>query len=338
MLDCEVLDMNLNYLNELKACTLCEWRCNVDRLSGERGVCRVGVPEIAYTSFAYVLKSYSITLLGCCFRCIYCNAYRISQYPDAGWTYRGYSEPEDIVNELRIALGSPIAKKIGTYRLSFTGGEPSIHTPYIGAVVDKAREVAPGIEVGIATNGFSTRRTLKRLMVLASYFNFEIKAFDGIVHEALTGAPVEPVLRNAELVATKNPEKIRVFRTVVVPGITDAQIPKIAEFIKDIDPAIPYRLIGFRPSYILYYHPGPSKHMMQRLEKACRDIGLKNVDFSGYYPINAPVKADNTGADAAQVAAKYLESAGCPTHPRNCGKCMFKDKCKATLMEPWLVK
>jgi len=330
--------MLLNYLNELKSCTLCEWRCKVDRLNGERGVCRVGIPEIAYTSFAYVLKSYSITFLGCCFRCIYCNAYRISQYPDAGWIYRGYSEPEDVVNELHIALGTPLAQKIGIHRLSFTGGEPSLHTPYIEAVVDRAREVVPGIEVGIATNGFSTGRTLKRLMTLASYFNFEIKAFDGTVHEALTGAPVEPVLRNAEFVATKNPEKIRVFRTVVVPGITDAQVPKIAEFIKDIDPVIPYRLIGFRPSFILYYHPGPSKRMMQRLVKTCRDIGLKNVDFSGYYPTNAPVKADDAGADAAQVAAKYLQLAGCPTNPRNCGLCTLKDRCKATLMEPWLVK
>ena len=38
--------MLLNYLNELKACTLCEWRCKVDRLKGERGVCRVGMFHI----------------------------------------------------------------------------------------------------------------------------------------------------------------------------------------------------------------------------------------------------------------------------------------------------
>jgi hypothetical protein len=78
--------------------------------------------------------------------------------------------------------------------------------------------------------------------------------------------------------------------------------------------------------------------MMQRLVKTCKAIGVKNVDFSGYYPINAPVKADDTRANAAQVAAKYLRLAGCPTNPRNCGSCTLKDRCKATLMEPWLVK
>jgi len=110
--------------------------------------------------------------------------------------------------------------------------------------------------MGLATNGFSTLDTLKRLMAIATYINFEIKAFDYSVHELLTGAPVEPVLRNAELIMMQHPEKIRVIRTVIIPGITDAQVLKIAEFIKDINRDIRYRLVGFRPSFILYYHPG----------------------------------------------------------------------------------
>lgn len=330
--------MDVNYLNELKKCTICEWKCKVNRLSGERGICRVALPEIAYTSFTYVLKSYSITFLGCCFRCIYCNAYRISQYPDAGWLYRGYSEPENVAAEVRKALSTPTAQEIGIHRLSFTGGEASIHIPYLEAVVDKTKEVVPDIAVGVATNGFSTPRTLKRILAIASYLNFEIKAFDDSVHELLTGAPVEPVLRNAEFVVTRHPEKIRVFRTVVVPGITDAQVPRIAEFIRDIDPNMPYRLIGFRPSFVLYYHPGPTKRMMEKLVRSCKELGLKNVDFSGYYPTTISEKGDHFGASAQQLAKHYLRRAGCAADPRNCGFCTAKHRCKATLMEPWLVQ
>jgi len=330
--------MNANYLNELKKCTICEWKCKVNRLNGEKGVCRVGLPEIAYTSFAYVLKSYSITFLGCCFRCIYCNAYRISQYPDAGWLYRGYSEPENVAAEVHRALSTRTAETIGVHRLSFTGGEASLHTPYLEAVVNKTKEVVPDIAVGLATNGFSTLDTLKRLLAIATYINFEIKAFDGSVHELLTGAPVEPVLRNAELIATRHPEKIRVIRTVVIPGITDAQVLKIAEFIKDINPDIRYRLVGFRPSFILYYHPGPTKRMMEKLVRACKDLGLKNVDFSGYYPATTSVRTNHSGANAQQLATHYLKLAGCVTEPRNCGLCALKHRCKAMLMEPWLVK
>lgn len=317
---------------------MCEWNCKINRLNGEKGVCRVGIPEIAYTSLAYVLKSYSVTLLGCSFRCMYCNAYRISQYPDAGWIYRGYEKPEDIAKEAFMALNTSFAKNIGAYRLSFTGGEPSIHTPYIEEVVAKIKDMAPEMEVGVATNGFPTSKTLKRLINISSFINFEIKAFDGKLHEALTGAPVEPVLRNATFLAEKYPEKIRVFRTVVIPGITDTQIPKIASFIKNIDPSIPYRLIGFRPNFMLYYHPGPKKGLMEKLTESCKKIGLKNVDFSGYYPTKAFGEVDYRKEDELKLAGKYLKLAGCPTSPRNCGLCAYKENCKAMLMEPWILK
>lgn len=329
--------MYLNYLKELKKCKLCPWKCKVNRFNGERGVCRVGIPEIAYTSLTYILRSYSITLLGCSFKCMYCNAYRISQYPDAGWIYRGYVKPENMIEEIYKTLGTSMARKIGVYRLSFTGGEPSIHLPYIEEVVNRTKSLLPEIEVGIATNGFSTSKTMKRLLNISSFMNFEIKAFDDDLHRNLTGAPVDHVLRNAEFMAKRFPEKIRIFRTVVIPGITDSQIPKIAEFINYIDPSIPYRIIGFRPNFMLYYHPGPTKGLMEKLVDDCRDIGLKNVDYSGYYPTTYE-KPDHGKVCDFELTDKYLKTAGCPTSPRDCGSCKYKDNCKAMMIEPWILK
>jgi len=312
-------------MKDFKNCKLCEWRCGVNRLEGETGICRVGLPEVAYTSLAYILKSYSITFLGCSFKCLYCNAYRISQYPDTGWIYRGYIEPEKMAREALYYLGGPIAKKIGAYRLSFTGGEPTIHTPYIEELVEIIKRSKPSMEVGIATNGFPTTKTLKRLLKIVNFINFEIKAFNDETHRKLTGAESEPVLRNATYLAEKNPEKIRVFRTVVIPGITDREVPMIAEFLSEINEEIPYRLIGFRPNFVLYYHRGPSKTLMEDLVKKCKNKGLKNVDYSGYYPLKI------------KDPIYYLKKLGCPP-PRNCGECKFKDECRITLMEPWLFK
>jgi len=83
---------------ELEDCCLCEWKCGINR-SEAVGVCNVKMPEIAYTCLAQTLKSYSITLLGCNFRCLYCNAYRLSQYPDTNWYYRGYVAPKELSKE-----------------------------------------------------------------------------------------------------------------------------------------------------------------------------------------------------------------------------------------------
>ena len=326
--------MNLKYLKELKNCHLCSWNCRVNRLEGETGVCRVKIPEIAYTSLTKVLKSYSTTMLGCSFFCTYCNAYRISQYPDSGWRYRGYVEPLALAEEALNMLKTSFAQDIGVNKVSFTGGEPSIHTPYLEEVVNLLSQLIPQLEVGLATNGFSTRKIMKRLSRISSYLNFEIKAFDNDIHHAITGAPSEPVLENAEWLASKHPDKIRVLRTVVIPGINNKEIPKIARFIRDINPSIHYRLVGFRPHFMLYYHPTPSRDFMVKLVEDCQKLGLENVDYSGYHP-GGGLMMDQLIGNSLKTAYNYLKQAGCYREPRNCGNCPENSHCPAVILEPW---
>lgn len=38
---------SLPWMRELSDCQLCEWRCGVNRLAGEVGVCRIGIPLVA---------------------------------------------------------------------------------------------------------------------------------------------------------------------------------------------------------------------------------------------------------------------------------------------------
>lgn len=325
--------MNLKYLKELKSCNLCSWNCKVNRLKGEKGVCRVGIPEVAYTNFTQVLKSYSLTLLGCSFLCIYCNAYRISQYPDSGWRYRGYVDPSILADEALKMFETSLARQMGVNKISFTGGEPSIHTPYLEEVMHNINQMIPELEMGLATNGFSTKNTMKRLSKISSYINFEIKAYDNQLHQAITGAPSKPVLKNAEWLARKHQDKIRVFRTVVIPGINHGEIPKIARFIRDIDPSIQYRLVGFRPHFMLYYYPTPSRSFMQKLVEDCKDLGLKNVDYSGYHTGDSSMT--KMGNSSLETAHHHLNQSGCYREPRNCGSCPENSHCPAVILEPW---
>lgn len=203
-------------------------------------------------------------------------------------------------------------------RISFTGGEPALHIPYLEEVAHSMRDHIPSLEVGLATNGFSTPKTMKRLSEISSYINFEIKALDPELHRAITGAPVEPVLENAKWLARKHPEKIRVLRTVVFPGINDTQVIKIARFIRDLDSSLPYRLVGFRPHFMLYYHPAPSRAYMQKLVEECGKIGLEKVDYSGYYPGGMMTASPPNGL---KTTYQHLNQAGCYRRPRNCGFC-----------------
>ncbi|MCW7075578.1 MAG: radical SAM protein [Candidatus Methanospirare jalkutatii] len=339
---------HLNALRRMRGfekCKLCAWSCGVDRTAGEVGVCGVSLPEIAYTNLAFVLRSYSVTLLGCCFRCIYCNAYRISQYPQSGWFYRGFVEPEELAEEAIERISSEEGREMLVNKISFTGGEPTLHLPYIEEVVRIAQKRMK-IEVGFATNGFASQDSMRRIVRIASHINFEIKAFNDDTHRAITGAPVEPVLRNAEFLVKKGRDKIRTIRTVVIPHINDGEVEAIAEFLTSLDETVPFRIIPFRPSFMLYYHAGPSKRLLERLARAARKAGLKNVWTGGYYPRGVSARAkelllrERVGAarEGTSLATAYARLAGCIQKERNCGKCPENKHCPAVLKEPWLLE
>jgi pyruvate formate lyase activating enzyme len=311
-------------MEEFEACQLCEWHCGINR-NEARGICNVGMSEIAYTCLAESLESFSITLLGCNFRCLYCNAYRLSQYPDTNWFYRGYVAPEELAREAIEKL-----QGAGVEKLGFTGGEPTIHLPYIEAVVKEAKKLMPTLQVGFTTNGFATEASMKRIVDLCAYITLEINAYHNDTHLALSGAPVEPVLRNAAYLI-KHRDKIRAIKTVVVPQINDAEIEEIAQFIASIDPSVPYHLIGFRPSFMLYYHPGPSASELEAIAKRCENH-LETVKWGGAYP-HEPAFAASGGAE---LARRYARSAGCIRSDRNCGSCSMNKRCPAILREPWL--
>jgi len=330
------------WMRELENCRLCAWECGVDRLNEGGGVCRMKLPEVAYTNISQVTRSSTVTFLGCCFRCIYCNAYRLSQYPDPSWFYRGYVPPHTLAAEMMDKLKMQKSREIGVDAVSFTGGEPTINLPYIEEVVREVRENIKDVKVGFATNGFASTHSMSRIIDLSSRISFEIKAYDDEVHRALTGAPVEPVLKNAELLGKRGRNKIRTIRTVVIPSINDSEVGKIAEFIAGIDHTIPYKIIGFRPSFMLYFHPGPSENMMKKLCEKAKKKGLTNVGWSAYYPCDIPARATEISkgmnryqASEAKLAAAYSMIAGCVTHPRNCGTCPHRATCPAMLMEPW---
>jgi len=306
-------------MKEFENCKLCEWKCGVDRTK-EMGVCNIKRPEVAYTCLSKPLKSYSINLVGCNFRCLFCDAYQISQSLNTKWYYRGYIEPKDLAKESANRI-----KSAGVERMTFTGAEASINLPYIEEVVKEIKRILPELKIGISTNGFETEESMERIVNICSYITFEIKAFKNETYLALTGAPVGPVLRNAEYLL-KHREKIRNFRTVVIPKINDGEIEDMARFIASFDPSVPFHLIGFKPFFVLFDHPGPTSSELEELANRCRKY-LDNVIWFGGYPDKVEFKE----AGAAFVK-KYLELVSikrveCASKGKKCESCELDKSC-----------
>lgn len=308
-----------SYLGDLENCELCEWRCGVNRLEGERGICMVGKPEIASTTLHPAPpQSYTVFMAGCNLRCLNCQNWTIAHYPMQESTIRGEVGPEILAEEAVKRLNSRRAGLIGADRVFFSGGAPTPSLPYIEKVVEEARKIDESVKVNYDTNGFLTESSLERVIELSDSITFDIKAFEEGTHKELTGAPIEPVLRNVRILAQKASEKILEFRYLLVPGVNDDEISGLATFLSKIDEELPLNFLAFRPNFVLEDLGGVKRQKLEEAVETANESGLKNVDWSGMPEISGRMKKD---------VRSIRKGVGCCEIKRECGTCQSKLNC-----------
>lgn len=319
-----------DYLSELENCNLCEWKCGVNRLEGDLGICRIGKPKV-YSSMLHPAppESYTIFMSGCNFKCLNCQNWSIAHYPASEEPIRGFVKPKALAEEALEAINSVRGEKMSVDRMFFSGGSPGPSLPYIEKVVDEAKKLGE-VKVNYDTNGFLTEQSLERVLDFSTSITFDIKAYHEDVHRALTGAPVEPILRNAKYLAENAKEKLWEFRVLLIPGITDGEVQSISSFLSDIDEEIPLNFLAFRPNFVLENYRGATQRDMKKAVETARKEGLKNVGWSGRVNISGQNQSTLEPAydrNGAKIAGGIAKEAGCVTHPRDCGNCDLRRKC-----------
>jgi len=324
----------LDYLRDLEKCELCEHRCGANRLTGETGVCRVTLPAVASaTLHPAPPESYTVFMAACNYKCLNCQNWTISQYPDNGFGQRGYEDPKELAAECVQNLESLSGKLMGADRIFFSGGEATIHLPYIEKVVEEARGIRPETKVNFDTNGYLTEQSLERVLDFTTSITYDLKAYHDEVHLALTGASSKPVLRNAEYIGRHAKDKLWEFRILVIPEINEDDIRPLAEFIARIDPSLPVCFLAFRPNFVLENHPGATSSLMDKCVDIAKHSGLENAYWSGSTGIPGTVVERNSEmrgrycSEGSQLAGSYALHAGCPTHPRRCPTCTSNQAC-----------
>lgn len=111
---------------QLKRCLLCERRCGVDRTKG-KGACLLDSKARVASFFhhlgeeAPLVPSGTVFFSGCNFRCVYCQNWDISQYPEAG-----VEVSAEALAAVQIRL-----RQDGARNINWVGGEPTPNIPVI---------------------------------------------------------------------------------------------------------------------------------------------------------------------------------------------------------------
>jgi pyruvate formate lyase activating enzyme len=205
----------------------------------------------------------------CTFHCLSCQ----------NWHFRLSRPPGRISAE---ELAAQAQRR--TFCVCHFGGDPTPQMPHALAASHLLAD--RGLAVCWETNGSMHPRLLDQAVELSlqsgGCLKFDLKALDENLHLALTGAPNWRTLANFRRAARRISERpdppLLVASTLLVPGYVDAtEVGRIAAWIAEIDPDIPYALLGFHPHFFVPDLPRTSVGHAEAAEAAARAAGLTRV-------------------------------------------------------------
>jgi pyruvate formate lyase activating enzyme len=279
---------------EALVCELCAHGCTIK--DGRRGLC--GVREnrggILYSlvygqlvaehidpiekkpmfHFLPGSLSYSISTVGCNFHCLHCQNYSISQAVrmSAKEMAGNRRTPEQVVNA---ALAN------GCLSISYTYVEPTVFFEFAYDCCVLAR--LKGLENVFVSNGYMSETATRLLAPVLTAINIDIKAFSDDFYKKVCGAQLQPVLSTVRLM-----KELGVWveiTTLLIPGLNDSEdeLRRIAAFIAGVDPAIPWHVTAFYPTYKMTDRPSTPVHSLRKARQIGLDSGLHFI-----YEGNAP--------------------------------------------------
>ncbi len=205
----------------MQNCHFCERRCGVNRMKGERGYCGVLKAKIS-SEFIHLgeepelVPSYTIFFSGCTFRCVYCQNWDISQFPENGV----YIKPEILARMIE----SQKARNV-----NWVGGDPTPNLMYILEVLSYLRRNIPQVW---NSNMYLTEESMRLLNGVMDVYLTDFKYGNDSCAKMLSDVEnyCEIVKRNHKL-ANKQGEVI--VRHLVLPNHIDCCTRPILEWISE---------------------------------------------------------------------------------------------------------
>ncbi|MCM8816530.1 MAG: AmmeMemoRadiSam system radical SAM enzyme [Candidatus Omnitrophica bacterium] len=273
-------------LSEKKVrCRLCNHFCVIE--DGDRGLCKVrmnkngelfslvygfpvarNVDPIEKKPFFHFLPgstAFSISTVGCNFKCSFCQNFEISQAPGDYSTYGTGISPAEIVR---------LAKKYGCTSISYTYTEPTVYFEFAYDCAVLAKQA--GLKNNFVTNGYMSREALDKIAPFLDAANVDLKG-DENFYQKLCGAHLAPVLNN---IRTMKERGIWVeVTTLVIPEYNDSDVvfDFLAESLSKISFEIPWHISRFYPTYKMADHYPTPVERIRQLRRRAIEAGFKYV-------------------------------------------------------------
>jgi len=240
------------------------------------GCTGAGYPKYAYkpgaeTGYANLAVFYG----ACSLDCLFCQ----------NWHYREMS------NQLApIVSAENLASKVNEHVscICYFGGDPSVQMPHAlrtsEIALERAKRDRRILRICWETNGNMRKEFAEKAAELSltsgGIVKFDLKTWDDNLNKVLCGVSNKSSFKNFEMIGKKYFEErpeipVLTASTLLIPGYVDAEeVEKIAQFIADIDPRIPYTLLAFYPRYKMNDLPTTSRKQAYQ----CREAAERHLE------------------------------------------------------------
>jgi pyruvate formate lyase activating enzyme len=315
---------------EAVSCHLCAHHCRIQ--PGKRGICQVRenrhgtlyslvygrviaehvdpIEKKPLYHFHPGSMSYSVATAGCNLSCDHCQNYQISKEAARLSPIPGKAtSPGEI---LQAALSARCRS------ISYTYTEPTVFMEF---ALECAR-LAKGKGLGnvFVTNGFMSEAAADLASGFLDAANIDLKGATDEHYRKVCGGRLKPVLETIERLYEKG-VWIEV-TTLVIPGLNDdpASIEFIASFISSVDPAIPWHVSAFFPTYRMLDRPPTPLETLERAAEIGRKAGLRYIYLGNVHRNDDDTRCPGCG-QALIERSRYMVKAVNVTDSNRCGNC-----------------
>ncbi|MDO5581333.1 MAG: glycyl-radical enzyme activating protein [Planctomycetia bacterium] len=136
--------------------------------------------------------------------------------------------------------------------ITFSGGEPSMQTPFVAEVCERLGEQK--IHRAVETCGFTSEENYRRILDSVDFIFQDLKHPDPMEHRKYTGQSNEPILRNLKLLESAN--KPYIIRIPLIPGVNTSKevLDRFADLITKTDHLDRVELLAYHTTAGAKYH------------------------------------------------------------------------------------
>lgn len=259
-------------------CSLCERRCNINRLGGEKGECKAPNYLLVSSEFLhwgeepFLIPSHTIFFMGCNFHCCYCQNWSISQ-----WLEKGVK-----VSAEKLANIIKIRKLQGAKNVNFVGGEPTPYLPWILEVLAELKKLNINTPIVWNSNFYMSAESMSILNKVVDFWLPDFKYGNNECAEKYSKVRnyFEIITRNLKLADLKNADMC--IRHLVLPGHVECCSFPILEWIaKNLGDKVVVNIMDqYRPEYKVPEGGYPeinrrvSESEFGKVIKRARELGL----------------------------------------------------------------